>query len=117
MAGFEPATRGDILRYRLAFALRHASKVVRGLRQGLSEDERYAVADQVVFSEKLGRIRSILSSLGPDEAFFSIDEFGPVAVKTKPGRMLTAPGKQRVVPQWQKSKSLSRKFLSPRNLL
>jgi transposase len=56
------------------------------------------------FSEKLGRIRSILSSLGPDEAFFSIDEFGPFAVKMKPGRMLTAPGKQRVVPQWQKSK-------------
>jgi hypothetical protein len=41
-------TRGDILRYSLAFALRHASKVVRGLRQGLSEDERYAVADHVV---------------------------------------------------------------------
>ena len=56
------------------------------------------------FSEKLGRIRSILSNLGPDEAFFSIDEFGPFAVKTKPGRMLAAPGKQRVVPQWQKSK-------------
>ena len=32
------------------------------------------------------------------------DEFGPFAVKMKPGRMLTAPGKQRVVPQWQKSK-------------
>ena len=56
------------------------------------------------FSEKLSRIRSILSSLGSDEAFFSIDEFGPFAVKTKPGRMLTAPGKQRVIPQWQKSK-------------
>jgi len=56
------------------------------------------------FSEKLDRIRSILSSLGSDEAFFSIDEFGPFAVKTKPGRMLTAPGKQRVVPQWQNSK-------------
>lgn len=41
-------TRGDILRYSLAFALRRASKVVRGLRQGLSEDERYAVADHVV---------------------------------------------------------------------
>jgi hypothetical protein len=56
------------------------------------------------FSEKLDRIRSILSNLGSDEAFFSIDEFGPFAVKTKPGRMLTAPGEQRVVPQWQKSK-------------
>ena len=41
-------TRGDTLRYNLAFALGRASKIVRGLRQGLSEDERYAVADHVV---------------------------------------------------------------------
>jgi transposase len=56
------------------------------------------------YTEKLGRIRSILSGLRPDEAFFSIDEFGPFAVKMKPGRALSAPGEQRVVPQWQKSK-------------
>jgi len=41
-------TRGDVLRYRLAFALSRAAKIVRGLRQGLTEDERYAVADHVV---------------------------------------------------------------------
>jgi hypothetical protein len=40
----------------------------------------------------------------PDEAFFSIDEYGPLAVKTKPGRMLAAPGCQPTVPQWQKSR-------------
>jgi transposase len=56
------------------------------------------------YTEKLGHIRSILSSLGPDEAFFSIDEFGPFAVKMKSGRALSAPGEQRVVPQWQKSR-------------
>jgi transposase len=56
------------------------------------------------FSEKLDRIRTILSGLGPDEAFFSIDEFGPFAVKMKPGLTLTAPGEQRIVPQWQKSR-------------
>ena len=56
------------------------------------------------FSEKLDRVRSILSSLRPDEVFFSIDEFGPFAVKTKPGLALTAPGEQRIVPQWQKSR-------------
>src|SRR3954447_388292 len=56
------------------------------------------------YSEKLDRIRTILSDLGPDEAFFSIDEFGPFAVRTTPGRTLTAPGGQRVVPQWQKSR-------------
>jgi hypothetical protein len=56
------------------------------------------------FSEKLDRVRSILADLRPDEAFFSIDEFGPFAVKTKPGLALVAPGEQRVVPQWQKSR-------------
>jgi hypothetical protein len=56
------------------------------------------------YTEKLGRIRSILSALEAHEAFFSVDEFGPFAVKMKPGRSLTAPGEQRVVPQWQKSR-------------
>jgi transposase len=55
------------------------------------------------YSEKLARIRTILSGLRPDEVFFSIDEYGPFAVKMKPGSTLTAPGEQRVVPQWQKS--------------
>ena len=56
------------------------------------------------FREKLDRVRSILTNLRPDEAFFSIDEFGPFAVKTKTGRALTAPNEQRLVPQWQKSR-------------
>jgi hypothetical protein len=41
-------TRGDVLKYAIAFALRGASKVVRGLKQGLTETERYTVADHVV---------------------------------------------------------------------
>jgi transposase len=56
------------------------------------------------YAEKLAHIRLILSGLGPDEAFFSIDEFGPFAVKAKPGRVLAAPGEEPQVPQWQKSK-------------
>ena len=56
------------------------------------------------YSNKLGRIRSILSGLQAKDVFFSIDEFGPFAVNAKPGRTLTAPGELRAVPQWQKSK-------------
>jgi len=37
-----------MLRFAVAFALRGARKLVRGLRQGLSEEERYRVADDVV---------------------------------------------------------------------
>ena len=56
------------------------------------------------YKEKLARIRYILSNLKPDEAFFSIDEYGPFAIKAKPGRTLSAPGVQPTVPQWQKSR-------------
>lgn len=41
-------TRGDMLRFAIAFALMRARKLVRGLRQGLSEEERYLVADDAV---------------------------------------------------------------------
>jgi len=41
-------TRGDLLRFAIAYALIRARKVVRGLRQGLTEEERYAVADAAV---------------------------------------------------------------------
>jgi hypothetical protein len=37
------------------------------------------------YSQKLTRIHSILSQLSRDEAFFSIDEFGPFAVKVTGG--------------------------------
>ena len=41
-------TRGDMLRFAIAFALIKARKVVRGLRHGLTEEERYGVAAAVV---------------------------------------------------------------------
>ncbi|MFC0386804.1 IS630 family transposase [Muricoccus vinaceus] len=56
------------------------------------------------YSEKLAHIQAILSELRSEDAFFSIDEYGPFAVKMKPGYALSAPGEQRVVPQWQKSR-------------
>jgi hypothetical protein len=41
-------TRADMLRFAIAFALRRARKLVRGLRQGLTEEERFLVAEDVV---------------------------------------------------------------------
>jgi hypothetical protein len=41
-------TKGDILRYATAFALIPARKVVRGLKQELTDEDRFAVADHVV---------------------------------------------------------------------
>jgi transposase len=56
------------------------------------------------YNEKLAHIRSILSCLQPDEAFFSIDEYGPFAIKKKPGLTLSPAGVYPSVPQWQKSR-------------
>jgi hypothetical protein len=56
------------------------------------------------YREKLQHIQEILSNLGEEDRFFSIDEFGPFAVKMKGGRKLVAPGDYPIVPQFQKSK-------------
>jgi transposase len=56
------------------------------------------------YQSKLDVIKGILSALTPDEAFFSIDEYGPFSVKRKGGRKRVGPGEKYVIPQWQKSK-------------
>jgi hypothetical protein len=56
------------------------------------------------YREKVDRIKSVLSSLGPKERFFSIDEFGPFAIKMRGGLALCDPDRVPVIPQFQKSK-------------
>ena len=41
-------TKGEVLKYAISFALRRSRKIIRGLKEGLNEDERYAVADHAV---------------------------------------------------------------------
>ena len=41
-------TRGEVLRYAVAYALRRSRKIIRGLKEGLTEEERYSVADYTV---------------------------------------------------------------------
>ena len=48
----EMKTRGDLLASRIAFALIGACAVVRGLWKGLTDDERYRVADSTVVEMK-----------------------------------------------------------------
>ena len=56
------------------------------------------------YKAKLEAITNILQHLKPDEKFFSVDEFGPFAVKIQGGRSLMAPGELKTVPQHQRSK-------------
>ncbi len=56
------------------------------------------------FREKLNNITNILSNLTPQQKFFSVDEFGPFAVKIKGGRSYVRNGESKTYPQLQKSK-------------
>ncbi|MFZ0886404.1 MAG: IS630 family transposase, partial [Candidatus Acidiferrales bacterium] len=56
------------------------------------------------YDSKLNAIKQILSNLQEDEAFFSIDEFGPFAIKHRQGRKLVGPGETYFVPQRQNSR-------------
>jgi hypothetical protein len=41
-------TKGEVLKYAIAFALRRSRKIIRGLKHGLTEEERFAIADHAV---------------------------------------------------------------------
>jgi hypothetical protein len=56
------------------------------------------------YEEKLKEITRTLQRLGPNEKFFSIDEYGPFAIKIKGGRSLVPKGHPRTFPQRQRSK-------------
>src|ERR1700732_2786834 len=49
-------------------------------------------------------VEIILAELQEHEAFFSIDEFGPFAIRAQGGRALVGPNEILTVPQYQKSK-------------
>src|ERR1043166_879349 len=48
-----------------------------------------------LYRQKVDAIKKVLSELKGDEAFFSIDEFGPFAVKMRGGKSLQLPRKVR----------------------
>jgi transposase len=56
------------------------------------------------YREKLAHLQFVLGGLLPTERFFSIDEYGPFAIKMKGGRWLVGPDENPSIPQWQQSK-------------
>ena len=56
------------------------------------------------YRSKVDLIKSTLADLAEENYFFSIDEFGPFAVKLRGGKSLQSTAAVKVVPQWQRSK-------------
>lgn len=78
--------------------------IIRNAGFRFRKAKRVLTSNDPEYREKLQEITRTLSGLTESQRFFSIDEYGPFAVKVQGGRALTAPGQERVVPQWQKSK-------------
>jgi hypothetical protein len=56
------------------------------------------------YRRKVQHIQTILGGLTEQEAFFSIDEFGPFSIRAQGGKALAPPGQTPTVPQYQKSR-------------
>ena len=79
-------------------------EIIKGAGYNVRSAKKVLTSTDPNYREKLQKITAILSSLGPKDKFFSIDEFGPFSVKIQGGKSLMPPGETRVVPQWQQSK-------------
>ena len=79
-------------------------KIIRGAGYRFLKAREVLTSNDPDYREKLDHIQRILSGLEETECFFSIDEFGPVAVKQQGGRRLVGPGEYPTIPQFQKSK-------------
>ena len=80
------------------------SRIIRNAKYSFRKAKKVLTSNDPDYRKKLEEITSILRNLRPDEKFFSVDEFGPFAIKIQGGRSLMKPGELRTVPQYQKSK-------------
>lgn len=96
--------QATLVRQGVRIARVNIRKIIRKAGYKFYKARKVLTSTDPDYREKLEHITNILMDLKPDEKFFSIDEFGPFAVKTQGGVALTKPDQIRTVPQYQKSK-------------
>ncbi len=89
---------------KLPISRRYIAKIIHNAGYKVAKARKVLTSNDPNYKAKLKAITDILSKLGPGEKFFSIDEYGPFAIKSYGGRSLVSPGERKTIPQWQKSK-------------
>jgi hypothetical protein len=79
-------------------------KIIRNAGYRFCKAKKFLTSNDPDYKEKVEQITNILSNLRSDEKFFSVDEFGPFAVKMQGGRSYMKRGDVKIVPIIQKSK-------------
>ncbi len=88
----------------LPIALHYISKIIRNAGFKVRKAKVVLTSNDPEYKTKLKEITGILKNLKPSEKFFSIDEYGPCAIKIYNGRKLVLKGEVRTIPHWQKNK-------------
>ncbi len=88
----------------LGIGKHYISRIIKNEGYRFLKARKVLTSTDPEYKEKLKRITEVLLNLKHDEKFFSIDEYGPFAVKIQGGRSLTPPGQYYTYPQFQKSK-------------
>jgi hypothetical protein len=88
----------------LSIARSNIRKIIKNAGYCYRKAKKVLTSTDPNYKDKLRNITGILQSLGPKDKFFSIDEYGPFAIKIQGGRSLVPRGHARTVPQRQRSK-------------
>ena len=88
----------------LSIARSNIRKIIKNAGYCYRKAKRVLTSTDPNYKDKLRIITGILRNLGPKDKFFSIDEYGPFAIKLQGGRSLVPRGHARTVPQRQRSK-------------
>jgi hypothetical protein len=79
-------------------------KIIRNAGYRFRKAKKVLTSNDPDYRQKLQAITHILQNLKPNEKFFSVDEFGPFAIKIQGGRSLVKIGEIKTVPQFQNTK-------------
>jgi transposase/transposase-like protein len=92
----------SVMRQRgLPIARNNIRRIIKDAGYRYRKARRVLTSTDPDYDEKLKEITRTLQSLRPKDKFFSIDEYGPFAIKIKGGRSLVPIGHPRTVPQRQ----------------
>jgi transposase/transposase-like protein len=79
------------------------SKIIRAEGYNFRKTREVLTSSDPNYREKMKKITRILRRLGPDDRFFSVDEYGPVSIKRHGGRLRVRRGEYPTIPQYQSS--------------
>jgi transposase len=80
------------------------SEIIRAAGYNFRKTREVLTSNDPDYRVKLKRITRILRRLGPNDRFFSVDEYGPFSVRQHGGRRRVRRGEYPTIPQYQSSK-------------